>query len=665
MTLFSDLVQVYEDYTRPTDTEQHGLAGSALQVHNRVVRLLPIDAAFQQAHIQVTIDEDGDFVFAEVVPKSDATTMIPVNIESANRTNQIAPHPLHDKLEYVAGDYIKYGGQAKKADRYTKYMAELAAWCTSQYSNELVKIVYQYLRKGTLIDDLVTNGILFAGSNGQLLSQPTAELDQKDEFNIFKVVTGKDQLASFVRFNIDGEEDDLWDDQSVFDDYLNYYLSTFDHNDPNQYGLDYVTGTVGGIAQKSPRFLRNPGDGAKLISANDTSGFTFRGRFDTSMQAAQIGYLTTQKAHNALTWLIALRSAQIDGRVYLTWLENPTKVIPVKEKLFDITASSLDFVNGTPKNEQIKQEDLEGLRDNQSDFSNQLSLAIHGYQASLQANPQSNQAHLLQLDAAVPGRLAVLDYRTMSANEFFDRLTDWYRATSWLLTGFDEKTKKPYSYYGAPSLSRIAHVALGAKAKDTLVKNMVTSLVACEIDRRPIPLSVLQALNNKVNQPASFDSLGGWRAALQVACAVNRNYYAKEGYTMALSEENVDRNYLFGRLLAVANQIEVQSQNMKAARTGKSGTSVMTNALRYKQTFVNHPRTVWLTLSNAIIPYLDGLGVGSAKYYQELISRITDKFTSANFNDQSLNGICNLGYESQMMVFRNKKEQKAEETKND
>ncbi len=47
------------------------------------------------------------------------------------------------------------------------------------------------------------------------------------------------------------------------------------------------------------------GDGAKLISSNDTSGFTFLGRFLTSEQACGVSLEVSQKAHNALLWLIS------------------------------------------------------------------------------------------------------------------------------------------------------------------------------------------------------------------------------------------------------------------------------------------------------------------------------------------------------------------------
>jgi CRISPR-associated protein Csd1 len=47
-----------------------------------------------------------------------------------------------------------------------------------------------------------------------------------------------------------------------------------------------------------------------------------------------------------------------------------------------------------------------------------------------------------------------------------------------------------------------------------------------------------------------------WNKTLSVACALYKKQHEKEGYHLALEENRTDRSYLFGRLLAVADQIE-------------------------------------------------------------------------------------------------------------
>lgn len=74
--------------------------------------MLPISHTTQTAHIEVNITEDGQFHSATVIKE---VTVIPCTEDSANRAgSKIAPYPLHDKLSYVAGDFVTYGGEIKK-----------------------------------------------------------------------------------------------------------------------------------------------------------------------------------------------------------------------------------------------------------------------------------------------------------------------------------------------------------------------------------------------------------------------------------------------------------------------------------------------------------------------------------------------------------------------
>ena len=59
-----------------------------------------------------------------------------------------------------------------------------------------------------------------------------------------------------------------------------------------------------------------------MISANDNSNFTYRGRFEKAEEACTISYEASQKAHNALTWLAAKQGYTIgtqDKRTYICW----------------------------------------------------------------------------------------------------------------------------------------------------------------------------------------------------------------------------------------------------------------------------------------------------------------------------------------------------------
>lgn len=85
------------------------------------------------------------------------TTIIPCTEESSARTSGLVPHPLVDKLQYVA-EIIKIWGE--KESCWDKYILQLEKWCNSPYGNPEINAVLNYLKKGTLIRDLVNEKIL-------------------------------------------------------------------------------------------------------------------------------------------------------------------------------------------------------------------------------------------------------------------------------------------------------------------------------------------------------------------------------------------------------------------------------------------------------------------------------------------------------------------------
>lgn len=130
--------------------------------------LLPICHSTFNAQIEVTIDLHGNFKDARKLEKGgDIVTVIPVTEDSAARSSGIAPHPMCDKLCYIAGDYTAYTGDDKAA-YYEAYLDQLKGWAESQDSHPMVRAVYAYLKKGSLIQDLTESGVLKLDENGRL-----------------------------------------------------------------------------------------------------------------------------------------------------------------------------------------------------------------------------------------------------------------------------------------------------------------------------------------------------------------------------------------------------------------------------------------------------------------------------------------------------------------
>ena len=125
------------------------LVGDRNDIEKGKTPLLPTGHTTKNAHIHVVLSEHGEFRKAEVLSKNDSRTIIPATEESAGRTRKYVPHPLFDKLQYLAVDYNKYGGE--KPSGYDDYLKQLEAWCSSPYENAKVKAVLSYVKKGQLI----------------------------------------------------------------------------------------------------------------------------------------------------------------------------------------------------------------------------------------------------------------------------------------------------------------------------------------------------------------------------------------------------------------------------------------------------------------------------------------------------------------------------------
>lgn len=282
---------------------------------NQRMTLLPVSHVMQSAQIEILVSENGEFVSAKVVEKEDARTIVPVTLDSANRSgSKVAPHYLHDKLSYVAGDYVKYSGDTKREQHYIEYIKQMNQWVNFPNVNERVIAIYEYVKKGTVIEDLINEKIIPVDSNNEVILKWNSNEERP---LIYRVGNGK-IFESFVRFDVihqSPEEPVVWEDLKLFNNFINFLETT----DDMEKGYCYVTGENTYLTTQHGSRIRNAGDMSKLISANDKQGYTFRGRFSQPTEAVQIGYEVSQKAHHALRWLIQRQGIYIDSRYFVSF----------------------------------------------------------------------------------------------------------------------------------------------------------------------------------------------------------------------------------------------------------------------------------------------------------------------------------------------------------
>lgn len=604
------------------------------------VPLLPVAHTTQLVNIEVELDQNGDFQDARLLAKDEQTTIIPCTEESSARTSGIVPHPLVDKLQYIAADYPAYGGTKKSG--WNLYHTQLQDWCSSPYADAKVCAVLRFLEKGCLVASLVKKHILFLDENGKMPTKWTGNKDEKPK--ILETLASADQTESFVRFRVGGI--DLAQDEAVRESFILYY-------EIKQQRVDYCTvqGKQMAVSTLSPYKIRNPGDRAKLISSNDSTNYTYRGRFVTAEQALSIGYETTQKAHSALRWLISKQGCSNGDQTVVVW---GTKGEPIP----DITTDSMDLGDDfAAAFAQLGQPQLPPATE--SEYAERFNKAIQGYGKAL--DEKANTVVMI-LDSATQGRLSIRYYRELAGSELMKNITDWHRNFAWQLNyrsapesaepGQKPKWKR-VSFWGAPSPADIAKAAYGEKADKKIIQQTVERLVPCITEGKYLPRDLMLSA---VHRATAGIGLEPWeyQKTCGIACALICGYYhrnKKEDFVMTdgkyVDETIDDRSYLFGRILACAEQIErrVQSQ---------TGETRPTNAERLRLVFVQRPAKTTALLQQKLTPYLNRMranGVSRDKRYstlQELVGRLgAEKYTNKPLNELYL-----LGYACQMMDFR-------------
>ena len=589
--------------------------------------LMPVSHTAQQAHIEIIIDDAGNFKAARLINKEE--TVIPATEKSAGRVGtKPPPHPLCDKVQYCAKDYPQFGGA--KLSFFDEYRELLGAWNDSAHTHPKVSAVFRYVSKGNVVADLVSQKVLRL-ADGKLLNEWTGPGDPPELFRLLTPKEGKrDQGDAFIRWIVwsgDNLCPETWKDTGLQDKWIAY-----DAEMSVERGVCMVTGEMDSVlASSHPKRIRHAGDGAKLISSNDGSGFTFRGRFtdNDGKQAAGVGFVVTQKAHSALRWLIKRQSYRNGDQVYVAWSVGG-KPVP------DPWADTLALLLGSEA-PPTEAQDIAG--DAGQTFARNLARAMAGYAAQLDP---TEDIVVMGLDSATPGRMAIIYYRELRGSEFLERIHHWHERHAW-----SQNFGKDKRFIGTPAPHDIAEAAFGRRLDDKLKKATVERLLPCIVDGLAIPRDLVVSTVRRATNRAGLEHWE-WEKFLGIACALFRGWSASQGkeYQMALEEERTSRDYLYGRLLAVADSIE--NRALTSAEKNRD-----TMAARLMQRFADRPYTTWRTIELALGPYKSRLKAsertaGFLWKREKWLDEIQCRFASADFtDDRPLSGEFLLGYHCQ------------------
>lgn len=644
MAWLKTLAETYDVYSDLAGVDKNGQAV-----------LLPISHSTFNAQIEVAIDKDGNFQGAKKLEKgADIVTIIPVTEDSAARSSGIAPHPLCDKLCYVAGDYTLYTGDDKEK-YYESYIEQLRDWAESDDTHPMVQAVYKYLKKKALIYDLVMNEILKPDENNRLTDNVK--------------IQGLGQTGANVRFVISGSRapTEVWKNQELYKKYSDYY-----QRKAGEKKLCYASGKVEACSDKHPSKIRNSADKAKLISGNDEAGFTYRGRFTSKEQAVSIGYDTSQKGHNALRWLIQKQGYTRDESAIVCWMTNrDMKVIDVMK----------DSVNANNAVCEIDFDDFDSMESygtvstNQHDtgkyFAQQLNQAMSGYFGKIKID---DKVAIIALDAATTGRLSVVYYDEMGGAQYVDAILNWQQHCKWRRTIRVERSKEGKKHLTCectPSPRDMALAAFGTQrsewleADSKLIRATIKRLLPCITGKRSeIPSDIIRGAVRRASMPQTMSDFIWYNEVLCVACAMIRFNYEKGGNTMEnfLNDKLEDRNVLFGRLLAVYDYMEKRAM-FEYDENGKVKEGRVTNAKRYWNVYSSRPARTSKTIRENLIPYEKKLSDFQLMKFEEWTGEIMEHLAGGGFDNTPLSELYLPGYYLQMEDMKKAFQKKEEEKK--
>lgn len=619
MSWLSEFVDVYNKNEKNLGITNYRIYHSKSgEESKKAYQMLPVSHIFLNCTLQIDLNADGTFASAFVV--DDPKTIVPATIESSIRSGSgsyLVPLPIDDKLQYLARDYTKWSGDEKYIESHKKYLEQFQAYLNflkeypDQYVYRTLQAIYCYVTENDIINDLWT---------GKIFGENVAK----------EKVAGNNLFKSTVRFNIRNPENvKRFENRRFFDAWTQYYhqvLQADTVSGGTDEGIDYITGEENVIlTSKHPKGILDNAANAKLISANDTTNFTFKGRFLTADEAVTIGYDSSQKAHAAMKWLLTKQGFKIGDRYYLAWEVNGENTadlsIVSQNPLLALAQKKFSETTEIDTNTNIAENFRKVLIDgaNKDDYSLQGSV------------------HLIELESPVNGRFGVVYYQAISLQQYINKFASWYGKIA-----IDDRQ----SFF---NLKQVCYDIYGDRVDDKRMAATVSQLAHMILGSQIVPWSLLSAIYNRAIRPASFNDEKSWRRVMRTASKLFKAYYDEGEIKTMLNDSYHDRSYSFGRLLAIADVIEEGVLQGSENNEGR-----VTNAKRYMSSFAQRPLDTWKIIYTNLQPYLR-----KSKYSFKASKLIDEIFASLDAEDKHLNDPLNgkflIGYSQQRNDWYQKK----------
>ncbi|WP_195851245.1 type I-C CRISPR-associated protein Cas8c/Csd1 [Aerococcus tenax] len=638
------LTSLYQSYLQ---CEENGLVDQTENLSKGDPVLLPIfhsnRSAGKKDTIEVVLDEKGNFYSADYLEEGEAL-IFPITHESIVRSgSKTAPHALADQLSYLCPDFDQ--------DKFEAYLDQLKDWLSYAQGSSIeghLKTISDYLKSQNLTEDIIHS--LFPDAKNIALKDKKIEFESQDKKNTIN----SNIFITFRILQIEAKDISVSSSQALHQNYIAFVQSQLAQL-PQQ--ICQISGKKMFCAKNHRGIIGN----AKLISVSNHIE-TYKGRISDKDKVTSIGYETSQKIHNMLKYLMDNRETATymkDGCVLLTWSSKHIKdnQIPLVERQTFFSENEEDddnsfsasgvtpFAMGTMNTIDYKPDELD---------ANAFRQAFIGKMEEKDRDITLENFFVLLIQKISNGRVAIKYFREIALDQYVDQLAIWYESTYWTFGA------PGYRKVQSPSFYNIARFTYGISeekrilpAKDKVQNLVYQKLLPCLVDGRRFPLDIIQKMALNVSQRNRYRKT--WLTLVNYACAIMKKYYwdyEKKEVSEAVDRENQSLSYLYGRLAAVYEVMELTASPVNDSEDGKKKIKV-TNVEKYWSQLMNYPMDAFQVVNERIMPYRIRLKK-DGKYYRryerferEILNQIDDLEIDAKQGNRKVGFDFILGYQAQ------------------
>lgn len=611
MDIFTSLLKSYD----------YALENGLVDVHDgNSTILLPLYHTNLRSNgkniINVLLDKQGNFLSANFL-EEDEIIIFPVTQDSIARSGKYPPsHPLVDKISYLIKD------NERLHEMYVESFFNLIQGISDDNVRNFLKAIKNFIFKDDFFEIIET---YIQENEGKKIDIANTFLT----FSISRYISGRTvSVTDYVELH-------------------NQYIGYVESLDLPK-GICNISGEEQQLTSKHRGLLGN----AKLISVSNNKE-NYQGRFSNGEDIISVGYKTSEKIHLMLKFLLENRNTNIrlrEQQYLVNWfsddLANNSEIDYVTPSTFSISGALSVFDNAnnakltTDTNELIGNSFIKGK----------------------QRFSDASKYYVAILDKASNGRISLKYFRELSISQLYRNLQKWQNNYTWEY--FEQKSKKVVCTI--PSMGQMILSSYGIENNhklelnnDKFFKDQFQKIVMALIDGQKIPSNLEKAMEQNIKQRLKYEEK--WNTVMYTALAIfhNRN---EEDLKNMLDENNTNRSYLFGRLLAVLERIEDATY-----ATGKDGNKRVTNAQKFWTSYSNNPATYMQTLLTKTQYYEQtllnsnyGLAQKLRKEKDKIITAIHDNYLNSKELNQPLDYHFIFGYyaENNYIFTKNESEDK-------